>query len=106
MRTAGIVIASALCFCAGTALAAPLANNLLSESGDPLVEIHHKPGHAGGPPWMRGRQGRDEWRGSRGYDRGYSSRYIERRTACRTVYRTYFDAYSGEYVRRSARICD
>jgi len=105
MRAAGVLFASALCLYTGAASAASFGSSLLLEPGTPLIEVHHKPGHAGGPPWMRGRQDRDEWRESRDYDRGYSSRYSERRTTCRTVYRSYYDAYAGEYVRRSARVC-
>jgi hypothetical protein len=106
MRATGVLFASALCLCAGAALATPLAKGVLSAPGTPLIEVHHKPGHAGGPPWMRGRQDRNEGRADRQYDRGYSNHYSERRTACRTVYRSYYDAYAGEYLRRSARVCD
>ena len=106
MRFLGFVIASVLCCCAATASAGPLVSSNLQDDPGVLIDVHHKPGHHGGPPWMRGNRDRDEWHAGRRYDREFSSRYSERRSSCRTVYRTYFDDYSGEYVRRSARVCD
>lgn len=105
MRATGALIAGALCLWAGAASATSFGSSLLSEPGAPLIGVHHKPGHAGGPPWMRGRQG-GEWRAERRYGGAYSTRTFERRTVCRTVYRSYYDAYTGEYVRRSVRVCD
>jgi hypothetical protein len=106
MRALGLLIASALCCGAVTASAGPLVSTHVQGSQGVLTDVHHKPGHYGGPPWTRGNRDRDEWRASRRDDREFSSRYSERRSSCRTVYRTYFDDYSGEYVRRSARVCD
>ena len=97
MRALGILVAGTLCLGAVTASAAPLGAQLLPEREAPLVQIHHKPGHKGGPPWAR----RDSWN-----DRGYATRTTERRTYCRTTLRTYYDDYMGEYVRRSVRVCD
>ena len=62
------------------------------------IPIHHKPGHHGGPPWLRGDRDRGDWRDGRYDERSY--------TVCRNTYRTYYDPYYGEYVRRRVRICD
>jgi len=96
MRALGILAAGALCFGVATASAAPFGGQLLSEHEAPLVQIHHKPGHRGGPPWTR----------QSNRNRGYATRTIERRTFCRTTLRTYYDEFTGEYVRRSVRVCD
>lgn len=97
MRVLGILVAGLSCVGAVNASAAPIGAQLLPEHEAPVVQIHHKPGHKGGPPWTR--QG--NWN-----DRGYATRSIERRTYCRTTLRTYYDDYRGEYVRRSVRVCD
>jgi hypothetical protein len=83
--------------------ASPLAAGGSLQPGSPALMIHHKPGHQGGPPWMRGRQ-----REMESYEDG--SRYYEARPrysrqVCRTGYRTVFDRYSGEYVSRPFRTC-
>jgi hypothetical protein len=106
MRTFGFLIAGAVCCGAVTASAGPLADTSVQDDPGVLIDVHHKPGHHGGPPWMRDNRDSGEWRASRRYDREFPSQYGERRSSCRTVYRTYFDDYSGEYVRRSARVCD
>jgi len=97
MRALGILVAGAMCYGAASASAAPFGGQSLSATDVPLVQIHHKPGHKGGPPWAR--------KGNRN-TRGYATRIIERREVCRTTLRTYYDDYTGEYIRRSVRVCD
>lgn len=97
MRVYATLVAGALCAGAVTASAAPMGAQLPPEHETPLVQIHHKPGHKGGPPWAR-----QDSRSSR----GYATRTMERRTICRTTLRTYYDEYIGQYVRRSVRTCE
>jgi hypothetical protein len=105
-RSLGFLIARALCFYAVPASVTERPDSLLSTHEAPTIDVHHTPGHDGGPPWTRHKQSRDEWRRPRQVDREYYGSYSERRTVCRTTYRTYFDDYSGEYVCRSIRVCD
>lgn len=108
MRVLVLQVGIALCFSAATASANPLMPSGGSQlmQGTPLVDVHHKPGHGGGPPWKRKNHSQDDWRAGHHYERDFSSTYVEeRRTPCRTTYRSYFDDYTGEYVRRSVRVC-
>lgn len=105
MRVTAFLIASGLCVCAAAASAGQIAGHEMTTEA-PLVHVHHKPGHAGGPPWTRRNQSRDDWRAERRYERGFSNSYTERRPACRTVYRTYLDEFTGDYIRRPVRVCD
>jgi len=83
------------------ASASPVADAGALLAPSPAVMIHHKPGHHGGPPWMRGRQREDyEDQG-----RPYETRPRYTREVCRTSYRTVFDRYSGEYISRPVRTC-
>jgi len=99
-----IVLFAALALGAVDASASPLGPAAeAAGSPNPLaIEIHHKPGHQGGPPWMRGRQHEVE---SFEDDRVYEERPRYRRQVCRTSYRTVFDRYTGEYVRRPVQSC-
>jgi hypothetical protein len=99
-----IVLFAALALGTVEASASPLGAAAGSAAPpNPLaIEIHHKPGHQGGPPWTRGRQHQME---SFGDDRVYEARPRYRREVCRTSYRTVFDRYTGEYVRRPVQIC-
>jgi len=106
MRVRKLLIAGALCWGIAPVAAAPLTIQLLAAEGLPLIAIHHKPGHEGGPPWKRHKEGRYEEREYRQYDQHYSTRYSAPRSVCRTTERTSFDDYTGEYVRRSVRVCD
>jgi hypothetical protein len=105
MRVSTLVIAGALALGTAGASASPLiaGANGVAAPESLATTIHHKPGHRGGPPWMRGGRDRDDRRESRrrrDWDDGYQSR-----TVCRTTYRTAFDPYQGAYVRRPVRIC-
>lgn len=86
------------------AWASPLAAVGASlQPGSPALAIHHKPGHQGGPPWMRGRpREMESFEDDRRY---YEARPRYRRQVCRTSYRTVFDRYSGEYISRPFRSC-
>ena len=106
MRLSVVIMAGALSFSVAPALASPVDQAGWAGAGSDMqvTRIHHKPGHHGGPPWLRRGQDRQDWRDSR-RERFYSG-YRERRPACRTTYRTYYDSYYGEYVRRPVRVCD
>jgi hypothetical protein len=106
MRGRQVLIAGALWWGIAPAAAASFSGQPLAAEGLPLIAIHHKPGHEGGPPWKRHKQGRYEEREYRQYDQRYSTRYNAPRSVCRTTERTYFDDYTGEHVRRSVRVCD
>jgi hypothetical protein len=102
----GMIVMSGLPVSASPISNAQTVSALVADA--PVVSIHHKPGHRGGPPWTRGydrdwRQERGDWRYERGdwrYDRAPATV-----TVCRTVPRTEFDPYAGLYVRRPVRIC-
>ena len=105
MRFSLLMAVAAAGFCANAAIASPLFANESSLSAEaPLIGVHHKPGHHGGPPWMQRNQTRDEWREDRWDYGGYYGR-DRPYTVCRTTYRTYFDPYTGEYVQRPVRVC-
>ncbi|MBJ6127869.1 hypothetical protein [Microvirga splendida] len=101
MRRFTIILAGILCASAGAASAGPRMEGPIAAPA-PLVEIHHKPGHKGGPPWMRKNQSRDAWRAETQTRRTYT----ERRSDCRTTTRTEYDSYTDEYIRRTVRVCD
>ena len=92
-----LLIAAGLGLGASPAFAAPVIASAVPEPA--IVLAHHKPGHHGGPPWMRD-HGRD-------YDeRDYrDDRRAYRREVCRTRYEEVFDRYTGEYVTRPVRVC-
>ena len=100
MRSAVLIMAGALMLPTAPLLANPLPRAAwLPDAGAvEAIPIHHKPGHHGGPPWLRGGRDRGDWRDGRYDERTY--------TVCRNTYRTYYDPYYGEYVRRRVRICD
>jgi hypothetical protein len=94
-----LVMAGAAVLSATVASASPVTTSgglSLKEAEAPFARVHHKPWHAGGPPWVRGGYQRQEWR------EGYMA---ERVTVCRTAFRTEFDPYAGVYVRRPIRLC-
>ena len=92
-----ILIASALVLGATTAWGSPMVRNSPVDAATARVtEIHHKPGHRGGPPWARQRERQPEIL----YERPGT-----RRQFCRTTYETVFDRYAGEYVNRPVRSC-
>ena len=96
---------------AGMAQAAPLAGPQPDLTpATPAQAIHHKPGHRGGPPWMRGRAERDRDDDRRAYrqrdrDDWDDDRPSRRTTACRTEYREAFDPYRGVSIRRPVQVC-
>ena len=104
MRRQIVLLAAAMALTTGAASASPL--RFVAGAAAPLdplaIEIHHKPGHQGGPPWMRDRERQME---PFEEDGGYEARPRYRREVCRTSYRTVFDRYTGEYVRRPVRSC-
>ena len=100
-----LLIAALIAVLPGAALALPLPGPAIPSTAGEAILAHHKPGHRGGPPWMRGR----------GYDDGYRDRNRRaqawdegrpRRPACTTRYRSEYDPYLGETVRRPVRVCE
>jgi len=82
--------------------ASPLApGTAFPTAGATVQAIHHKPGHRGGPPWMRDRDDRrsNERRVDRDDGRSRPAR------VCQTQYRTEYDPYDDEYVRRPVQVC-
>lgn len=111
------LVGAALCLAATAAEARPVGTPISGFAEAPVEQVHHKPGHRGGPPWTRERRRPDRFDegqayGGRGYEgRGYGSPYgdsyrsrvvVER---CVTRYEERYDPYRDAYVRRPVRVC-
>jgi hypothetical protein len=97
MTLAKFLVAGAIALLATGAAANPLVTSATSvdATAPALEQIHHKPGHQGGPPWARGR---DDGR------RSYTPERVTRRV-CETRMQRVYDPYEDEYVRRETQVC-
>lgn len=96
MRSVLCVLTVAGAALASPALAFPTLTGKEIAPAPGVENIHHKPGHRGGPPWTRQGLERRDW---------VESRPAYRRQTCETTLRQDYDPYTGSPVTRRVRTC-